>query len=285
MKIIEKFKSCIEEYGEESSRNTFEGELNYESGKLFFTMLLSLVAWLPYISSDIKLHQFPAFAVSIRIGLSLLSACLITLKFTKRFRCCPDIMMKCMVGYLFFGTSIITATAGKFATTYIGGFSFVLMIAIFSPFSLKFKILSTSFSFILFLLLGMLFGLDFSNDSIQYSFNDLFLAFLLCLLLSYIMNTVKYKSWEQRQKLDDLLLQNMDLIFKTQSALDAKSNFLAKMSHEIRTPMNAIIGMAELSLREDRLSAAKEHTLTIKQAGINLLSIINDILDISKIES
>ncbi|MCL2767901.1 MAG: ATP-binding protein, partial [Synergistaceae bacterium] len=65
----------------------------------------------------------------------------------------------------------------------------------------------------------------------------------------------------------------------------AKSDFLACMSHEIRTPMNAIIGMAELSLREDKLDAAREHILTVKQAGANLLSIINDILDFSKIEA
>jgi len=63
-----------------------------------------------------------------------------------------------------------------------------------------------------------------------------------------------------------------------------KTQFLARMSHEIRTPMNAIIGMAELALRAERFEVAKEHVLTVKQAGTNLLSIINDILDISKVE-
>ena len=65
----------------------------------------------------------------------------------------------------------------------------------------------------------------------------------------------------------------------------AKSDFLANMSHEIRTPMNAIIGMAELSLREDVPSGVREYLYTINQAGANLLDIINDILDFSKIES
>jgi len=64
----------------------------------------------------------------------------------------------------------------------------------------------------------------------------------------------------------------------------AKTQFLARMSHEIRTPMNAIIGMTELAMRADRLHAAHEHILTVKQAGMNLLAIINDILDISKVE-
>ena len=65
----------------------------------------------------------------------------------------------------------------------------------------------------------------------------------------------------------------------------AKSAFLAKMSHEIRTPMNAIIGMAELALRKDMSNFVREEITTIKRAGTNLLSIINDILDLSKIES
>ena len=65
----------------------------------------------------------------------------------------------------------------------------------------------------------------------------------------------------------------------------AKSDFLASMSHEIRTPLNAIIGMAELSLREDLPQTVREYILSIKNAGANLLDIINDILDFSKIES
>jgi len=72
---------------------------------------------------------------------------------------------------------------------------------------------------------------------------------------------------------------------KAEAATVAKSRFLAKMSHEIRTPMNAIVGMAELAMRENIPPAAYEQVQTIKQAGANLLSIINDLLDFSKIES
>jgi len=65
----------------------------------------------------------------------------------------------------------------------------------------------------------------------------------------------------------------------------AKSLFLAQTSHEIRTPMNVVIGMSELALRADTLPKAYEYVEGIKQAGMNLLTIINDILDISKIEA
>ncbi len=69
------------------------------------------------------------------------------------------------------------------------------------------------------------------------------------------------------------------------AANQAKSNFLANMSHEIRTPMNAIIGMDAMILRESHDPMITKYALDIKSAGNTLLSIINDILDLSKIES
>lgn len=68
-------------------------------------------------------------------------------------------------------------------------------------------------------------------------------------------------------------------------ANEAKSSFLANMSHEIRTPINAVLGMNEMILRESDSDTIKEYALNINNAGRTLLSIINDILDLSKIES
>ncbi|MDR1176573.1 MAG: response regulator [Treponema sp.] len=70
-----------------------------------------------------------------------------------------------------------------------------------------------------------------------------------------------------------------------EAASRSKSDFLARMSHEIRTPLNAIIGMSELALQEEAGPVLPEYLANIRQAGSNLLSIINDVLDISKIES
>ena len=65
----------------------------------------------------------------------------------------------------------------------------------------------------------------------------------------------------------------------------SKSEFLARMSHEIRTPINAVLGMDEMILRESTESNIKEYAMDIQAAGSTLLNIINDILDLNKVEA
>jgi len=93
---------------------------------------------------------------------------------------------------------------------------------------------------------------------------------------------------ELQQTLEELEIRNAELDITRSNALQAnkaKSEFLANMSHEIRTPLNGILGFSELLNNTALDQQQKDYILTIKKSAGNLLHIIDDILDLSKIES
>lgn len=90
---------------------------------------------------------------------------------------------------------------------------------------------------------------------------------------------------EQNHRLLDALRKEKRSQQEAEAANMAKSSFLANMSHEICTPINAILGMNEMILREEKDPAIRGYAGNIQASGNSLLSIVSDVLDISKIES
>ena len=292
-KLIKKYKAIFESYGEESSRDTFKGELNYESSKLSYLFFMAIVVWLPYIHLDLQLHQFPLFAVALRLSFSLIAIILLICKFTKRFKNNPGFLLMLLVTALYIITALVTASSGEAAQAYIGGLVLVLLMPTFVPFTIKIKLFHPILSLFVFFITGALTGLKLSNLSVRYALNDLFAAAGLGLMLSLILNDLRTKSWKNQQELKKVIAENEEnlvtissLAEKAASSDQAKSNFLASMSHEIRTPLNAIIGISQIQLENKDLPESYGIALEkIHSSGNILLGIINDILDLSKIET
>ncbi|MDO9284052.1 MAG: PAS domain S-box protein [Aquabacterium sp.] len=102
-------------------------------------------------------------------------------------------------------------------------------------------------------------------------------------LFVLVSNITDFKKAELRlQALNEQLVAARD---RAEAANRAKSAFLANISHEIRTPMNAIIGLTHLMRHDARDGVGAERLAKVSQAGNHLMGVINDVLDLSKIES
>ena len=111
------------------------------------------------------------------------------------------------------------------------------------------------------------------------------IAVAILLTVGKVSQTALKMTDGQREKLIQYAMGIKEEQRNAEAANEAKSIFLANMSHEIRTPINAILGMNEMILRENRSEQIEEYAKNISSAGNSLLYLVNDVLDISKIES
>ncbi len=103
-----------------------------------------------------------------------------------------------------------------------------------------------------------------------------------------MQHNIDQATWDLRETLEQLEIQNVELDLakkRAQEAARIKSEFLANMSHELRTPLNGVLGFTRQMLKTPLRTAQRDYMLTIERSANNLLSIINDVLDFSKLEA
>jgi len=103
-----------------------------------------------------------------------------------------------------------------------------------------------------------------------------------------MQQNIDQATWDLRETLEQLEIQNVELDLakkRAQEAARIKSEFLANMSHELRTPLNGVIGFTRQMLKTGLSTSQRDYMSTIERSANHLLSIINDVLDFSRLES
>ncbi|HOO27666.1 MAG TPA: ATP-binding protein, partial [Lachnospiraceae bacterium] len=114
-------------------------------------------------------------------------------------------------------------------------------------------------------------------------FVTVFFLWIISMLLTCVL--IKRQIGKEIKPIGDAVSSMEKSLHSAVDANESKNTFIANISHEIRTPMNAILGFSELILQTDSRDEINEYAQDIKRASNNLLAIINDLLDISKMES
>lgn len=129
--------------------------------------------------------------------------------------------------------------------------------------------------------------LELATDAAAYNASDVYLLPGLMLLIFILLAIVTRFVIKRNEYLDEQKHRQAmeEALRAAEAANNAKTRFLNNMSHDIRTPMNAIIGFTDIALRQQPKADVRSCLEKIKQSSSYLMSLINDVLDISRIES
>lgn len=207
----------------------------------------------------------------------LIAGLVVTISPSIMIRFCSDAFMKY---YMLIILAIFIGVLGT--NNRIGIYMTYALVPVFSClyFDLKFTVQMGVFSYLV--MVAALYVNSATKYEVVYEDRPrmtIFIAYLLGFTVEFIIINVMLRLIVKRAR------RMMDERNSAEAENRMKSKFLSSMSHEIRTPMNAIIGMADVALRDEMSDEVRKCVTIIKSSSTGLLEIINDILDLSKIEA
>ena len=273
-------------------RATFFAELNYRNNAFIVpAAFLAIFAWVLYIPLDRVIIPSNSVVLYLRAGLSLIGVISLILHFVPFFRKRSYILLFSIIFYGGIAAAIIVGIAAA-RPSYIGGLCIFIILIGLAPFQRNHSLLLLFFVLLIFFVTGHFYGTVFNTANQQYGLLNLLTSIpvSIIVIIGYDRNRkTGYNEsillWRTNNKLKEAN-KNFELMaIKAEKATRSKNEFLANMSHEIRTPLNAVIGFSELLSSLLLEQKAKSYIESIRTAGKSLLTLINDILDLSKIES
>lgn len=265
----------------EQLANTFTGELHFQSYRsVIFGCWMSAV-WLPYITVDAQLYPDKSQLLALRWALLPVGLLALLLALTPYFRQRSQYLVFLWSGYVVTAGGYIAGfTAAD--PNYVAGFMLCMCLMPMAPIAKRLALGVLVLGLLAFSISALYVTTDFALPRVRYSINDVITAFVTGSFFIFLLDYYRHRSWYFAKLIEN---ESKREVAEANEKNAAKGRFLATMSHEIRTPMNGIIGLTELVLTTNLEHQQRQYLEIVNNSGKALLSIINDILDYSKIEA